>query len=122
MAMTTSAEVLLRYLDARVQTQVSKFPTPLKGTLCIGVRRGGKTRWWVAEFGPQTKTRFVQELPSEFDAGIAMDGQTALWVLGAVKEPGSMHMKTGDPKLLKAFGELYIESSSLMSRRLRGAL
>jgi hypothetical protein len=113
-----SQDLLLSYLDARVQTR--PCTKEVKGRVCVGVRRAGRTRWWIADFAKAIKTSLADDLPAEFDAALAVDAHTALWVLGAAKERGRMHITTGDRRLLKAFVRLYLKPSNAISIRVAG--
>ena len=113
-----SEDLLLGYLNARVQGRLHL--AHLRGRVCVGVRKRGRTKWWIAEFGKTTKTWFAEELPEEFDAAMALDAKTALWVLGAERERGTMHLLTGDQKLWRAFVQSYLKHNDPISLRVRG--
>jgi hypothetical protein len=114
-------DALLQYLDARVQVS-GGAGARLSGTLCVGVRDDGRTQWWIARFGPRVHTEFTDQLPADFDAGVAVDARTALWILGAAPEAGELHLTTGDSRLLAGFVAGYIRPNDVMSMRLRGGL
>lgn len=111
-------DLLLGYLNARVQGR--RRPARLSGRVCVGVRKRGRTKWWIAEFGESTKTWFSEDLPREFDAAVAFDDKTALWVLGAGKERGPMHLFTGDQKLWREFVLTFLKHNDAISLRVRG--
>jgi hypothetical protein len=113
-----SEDLLLGYLNARVHGRLQA--ARLSGRVCVGVRKRGRTKWWIAELGQTTRTWFAEELPAEFDAAVALDAKTALWVLGAAKERGPMHLVTGDQELWRAFVETYLKHNDPISLRVRG--
>jgi hypothetical protein len=114
----SGGEPLLAYLDARVAL-TSAGPPRLTGTVCVGVRRNGHTRWWVAHLGKRIETAFADSLPADFDAGVLVDPATATWVLGASPERGPLHLVAGDPDLLQRFLARYIGHTSPLGMRMQ---
>lgn len=115
-------EPLLAYLDAVVRTRRGSLQKLLRGRVCFGVRDSGRTRWWVADFLPdRVTTKITEQLPRQFDVGMAMDRQTALWALGAAEHKGDLHLSTGDQGLWKRFASAYLRSESWVSIRGAGA-
>lgn len=112
-------ELLLELLEARVKI-AGDVGVRLRGTICVGVRRNGRTAWWVAELGAPSRTHFADELPARFDAGVVVDDMTALWIMGASKTKGAMHLTTGDAVLLDAFVRRYLAHTDVLAIRLRG--
>lgn len=111
-------EPLLRYLDAVVRAHPRRA-SGLVGRVCFGVRFAGRTTWWVADFGAKgIETRITDRLPKDFDLGMAMDRQTALWAMGATESKGEMHISTGDQKLWDRFSAAFLNQADLISVRM----
>ena len=109
--------MLLHYLDARVHA--TKLRSKLTGRLCVGVRAFGRTSWWVVQLGPKPTTEFCDALPAEFDVGVAVDPQTASWILGREKSPGPLNLMTGETTLWSSFVKHYLEHNDVVGIRLR---
>jgi hypothetical protein len=118
----TAEDILLHYLDARINQRAGQVRAALKGTICIGVRQFEQTRWLVVRCEDAVRTSFADDLPDSFDAGIAVDSQTAMWILGAAPAPGVFHLRTGNLELLDTFSKRYLEHNDFISVRMGGGL
>ena len=106
---------LLEVLDALARNDCG--PAGFQGSLAVGVRTEPPA-WWRVQCGRQAEGRFVDRMPEDVDAWIAMGPAEAEAVIGRRPMPDRPAVITaGNRRVLARFIARYVRSMSMVALR-----